>query len=167
MRRALTGLPVPRAADGRIVPAVDVSNWLRPDAPTSDERLFCHVYGRGDRKTDQFVPGWQYSFVAALETGRTSWCALLDAVRLGPADDATLVTAAQLREVVGRLIAAGHWKLGDPEIVVVMDAGYDVAYLSHALAGLPIVLVGRLRSDRVMLRDLGPARRGPRGGRPR
>ncbi|MFJ4382655.1 NF041680 family putative transposase [Streptomyces albidoflavus] len=167
LRRALTGLPVPRAADGRIVLAVDVSNWLRPDAPTSDERLFCHVYGRGDRKTDQFVPGWQYSFVAALETGRTSWCALLDAVRLGPADDATLVTAAQLREVVGRLIAAGHWKLGDPEIVVVMDAGYDVAYLSHALAGLPVVLVGRLRSDRVMLRDPGPARSGPRGGRPR
>lgn len=34
-----------------------------PDAPTSDDRLFCFVYGRGDRKTDQFVPGWPYSFV--------------------------------------------------------------------------------------------------------
>lgn len=131
LRRTLTGLPVPRAADGRIVLAVDVSNWLRPNAPTSDERLFCHVYGRGDRKTDQFIPGWQYSFVAALETGRTSWCALLDAVRLGPADDATLVTAAQLREVVGRLIAAEHRKPGDPKILIVMDSGYDVAYLSH------------------------------------
>ncbi|MYT32890.1 hypothetical protein GTY73_29785 [Streptomyces sp. SID8354] len=40
-----------------VVPAVDVGNRLRPDAPTSDDRLFCHVYGRGDRKTDQFVPG--------------------------------------------------------------------------------------------------------------
>jgi hypothetical protein len=39
---------------------------LRPDAPTSDERLFCHVYGRGDRNSDQFVPGWPYTFVAAL-----------------------------------------------------------------------------------------------------
>ncbi|MEE1802978.1 hypothetical protein PUR57_30660 [Streptomyces sp. JV176] len=37
------------------------------------------------------VPGGPYSFVAALEVGRTSWGALLDAVRLGPADDATLV----------------------------------------------------------------------------
>ncbi|MFD0448779.1 hypothetical protein ACFQ10_50765 [Streptomyces indonesiensis] len=36
---------------------MDVSNSLRPDAPTSEDRLFCHVYGRGDRKTDQFVPG--------------------------------------------------------------------------------------------------------------
>ncbi|AJC54228.1 hypothetical protein GZL_01632 [Streptomyces sp. 769] len=83
-RRTLVGLPLPRATDGRIVLAVDVSNWLRPDAPTSDDRLFCHVYGRGDRKTDQLVPGWPSSFAAALETGRTSWVALLDAVRLGP-----------------------------------------------------------------------------------
>ncbi|SEO94206.1 DDE superfamily endonuclease [Actinacidiphila rubida] len=76
LRRALTGLPPPRAADGRIVLAVDVSNWLRPDAPTSDDRLFCHVYGRGNRSK---------SFVAALEAGRTSSTALLDAVRLGQA----------------------------------------------------------------------------------
>ncbi|MDK1349215.1 NF041680 family putative transposase [Streptomyces sp. 378] len=167
LRRVLTGLPVPRAADGRIVLAVDVSHWLRPDAPTSDERLFCHVYGRGDRSSDQFVPGWPYSFVAALETGRTSWVALLDAVRLGRADDATQVTARQLRDVVVGLVTAGHWQPGDPEILIVMDSGYDTAYLSHILADLPVVLVGRLRSDRVMLRDAGPARSGPRGGRPR
>jgi hypothetical protein len=48
-----------------------------------------------------------------------------------------------------------------------MDAGYDVTYLSHALADLPVVLVGRLRSDRVMLRDPGPTRSGPKGGPPR
>lgn len=141
LRRTLAGLPLPKAADGRIVLAVDVSNWLGPDAPTSDGRLLCHVHGRGDRKTDQFVPGWPYSFVAALETGRTSWGALLDAVRLGPADDATAVTAAQPRDVVERLIQARQWEAGDPEIWIVMDSGYDVAYLSHALAGLPVVLV--------------------------
>lgn len=27
--------------------AVDVSSWLRPDAATSPERLFRHVYDRG------------------------------------------------------------------------------------------------------------------------
>jgi hypothetical protein len=47
LRRLLASTPLPRAADGRIVLAVDVSNWLRPDAPTSPELLFCHVYGRG------------------------------------------------------------------------------------------------------------------------
>lgn len=87
-RRLLASTPLPRAADGRIVLAADVSNWLRPDAPTSPDRLFCHVYGRG-RSADQFIPGLPYSFVAALETGRTSWTAVLDAIRLGPADDTT------------------------------------------------------------------------------
>jgi hypothetical protein len=87
--------------------AVDVSPWLRPDAATSPERLFCHVYGRA-KNAAQLIPGWPYSFVAALETGRTSWTALLDAIRLGPVDDATAVSAAQLRAVVERLTMAGH-----------------------------------------------------------
>ncbi len=70
LRQVLAGLPMPQAADGRLVLAVDVSNWLRPDAPTSADRLFCHVYGRSGRSSDQFIPGWPYSFVAALESGR-------------------------------------------------------------------------------------------------
>ncbi|WP_406458767.1 transposase [Streptomyces sp. NBC_00876] len=67
---------MPRAADGRLDLAVDVSNWLRPDAPTGVDRLFRQVYGRSGRSSDQFVPGWPYSVVAALESGRTSWCRL-------------------------------------------------------------------------------------------
>src|SRR5207248_5791044 len=59
LRRTLAGLPLPRLADGRIGLAVDVSNWLRPDAPTSDERLFCHASGPG-RSRDQFIPGRPY-----------------------------------------------------------------------------------------------------------
>src|ERR1039458_7494009 len=31
LRRALAGLPLPRAPHGRAILAVDVSNWLRPD----------------------------------------------------------------------------------------------------------------------------------------
>jgi len=125
LRRAVAGLPLPRAADGRLVLAVDVSNWLRPGAATSPERLFCHVYGRGKGQA-QMIPGWPYSVVAALEPGRTSWTTVLDAVRLGPDDDETEVTAAQVREVVTRLVKAGQQKEGDPGILVVFDAGYDV-----------------------------------------
>lgn len=44
-RRPLAGLPLPRGADGRLMLAVDASNWLRPEAVTSPDRLFCHVYG--------------------------------------------------------------------------------------------------------------------------
>jgi hypothetical protein len=90
---------IPRCAGGRIVLAIDVSNWLRPDAATSSERLFCHTYCRGKGQA-QMIPGWPYSFVAALESGRTSWTAILDAQRLGPCDDGTAVAAAQLRAVV-------------------------------------------------------------------
>jgi hypothetical protein len=43
---------------------------------------------------------------------------------LGPADDASAVTAAQLREVVTRLVHAGQWRPGDPDILIVMDSGY-------------------------------------------
>src|ERR1017187_8482421 len=60
LRRVVAGLPLPRAADGRLVLAADVSNWLRPGAATSPERLFCHVYGRGKGQA-QMIPGWPYS----------------------------------------------------------------------------------------------------------
>jgi hypothetical protein len=136
LRRALAGLPLPAWPDGRIRLAVDVSNWLRPDAATSPDRLFCHCYARG-KGNAQLVPGWPYSLVAALEPGRTSWTLPLDVIRLGPADDATEVTAAQVREVIGRLAGAGHWHDGDPDILVVFDSGYDLTRLAWLLADLP------------------------------
>jgi hypothetical protein len=149
LRRSLTGLPLRRAADGRLVLAVDVSNWLRPGAATSPKRLFCHVYGRGKGQA-QMIPGWPYSVIAALEPGRTSWTAVLDAIRLGPDDDQIAVTAAQVRDVIARLITAGHWREGDPAILVIFDAGYDIPRLSFLLTDLPAEVLGRLRSDRVM-----------------
>jgi len=149
LRRALSVLPLPAWDDGRIRLAADVSNWLRPDAEASPERLFCHTYARG-KGNAQLIPGWPYSFVVALEPGRTSWTLPLDAVRLGPADDATEVTAAQIRDVVTRVTAAGHWQPGDPGILIVLDAGYDLIRLAWLLRDLPVEITGRLRSDRVM-----------------
>jgi hypothetical protein len=165
LRRSLAGLPLPRAADGRLMLAVDVSSWLRPGAATSPERLFCHVYGRGKGQA-QMIPGWPYSVIAALESGRTSWTAVLDAVRLGPDDDDAAVTVAQVRDVITRLITAGHWREGDRAILVIFDAGYDVPRLAFLLADLPVEVLGRLRSDRVM-RLPAPPRRPHTTGRPR
>lgn len=96
------------------------------------------------------IPGWPYSYVAALEPGRTSQAAILDVVRLGPADDTMAVTAAQLRAVIGRLMEAGHWWPDDPDILIVTDAGYDVTRLAFVLADLPVQVLGRIRSDRVL-----------------
>lgn len=149
LRTAVAALVLPRFDGGRLVLAVDVSPWLRPDAATAPDRLFCHVYGRG-RSQDQFIPGWPYSFVAVLEPGRTSWTQILDAVRLGPDDDEAQVTATQVRQVVQRLITAGQWRDGDPHMLIVFDAGYDLARLAYLLADLPVEVVGRIRADRVL-----------------
>jgi hypothetical protein len=162
LRRSLAALPFPAWADGRIRLAADVSNWLRPDAQTSPDRLFCHTYARG-KGNAQLIPGWPYSVVAALEPGRTSWTLPLDAVRLGPAGDATEVTAAQLRQVAERIIAAGHWRDGDPDILVVFDAGYDLTRLAWLLRDLPVEVPGRLRSDRVMYLPAPPRQPGTSG----
>lgn len=116
LRQGLVGLALPRDDQGRNRLAVDVSPWLRPGAATAPDRAFCHVHGRG-KNASQMIPGWPYSLVVALESGRTSWTAPLDAVRLRPDDDATEVTATQIRDLVGRLVVAGQWKAGDPPIL--------------------------------------------------
>jgi hypothetical protein len=166
LRAALAGLPLPAWPDGRIRLGVDVSSWLRPEAVTSPERMFCHVHGRGGNG-GQRVPGWPYSLVTALGPGASSWVLPLDAARLGPGDDDLAVTAAQLREVVGRLREAGRWKEGDPAVIVAMDAGYNVTRLAFLLADLPVALVARVRSDRVFYRDPAPRVRPVAGQPPR
>jgi DDE superfamily endonuclease len=166
LRVALAGLPLPRWPDGRIRLGIDVSNWLRPEAQTSPERMFCHVHGRG-RNAGQRIPGWPYSVVMALGPGTSSWVLPLDVVRLGPDDDDLEVTAAQLRGVAARLAEAGAWKPGDPAIVVAMDAGYNVTRLAFLLADVPVVLVARVRSDRVFYRAPAPRSRPVAGQPPR
>src|SRR6266702_3620220 len=137
LRRALSGLPLPAWPDGRIRLAVDVSNWLRPDAATSPDRSFCHCYGRG-KSSAQMIPGWPYSLLAA-------------------------VTAAQVRDVVARLAAAGHWKDGDPDIMVIFDAGYEPARLAWLLRDLPVQVLGRLGTNRVLRQAPPPRRPGQMG----
>ncbi|WP_375256600.1 transposase [Streptomyces sp. PKU-EA00015] len=95
-----------------------------------------------------------------MREGRTSWTAVLDAVRLRPGADVAAVTAVQIREVVERLVAAGRRKEGDLDVLVVLDAGYDAPRIAHLL------ILGRLRSDRVMRRPTPPRVYDPKGGRP-
>ena len=165
LRRVVIAGPVPRAANGRLVLAVDITCWLRPEAHTAPGRRLCHTYGRG-RDQHMMVPGWPYSVVVALETGRSSWTAPLDIQRLAPGDDAATLTAAQLRRVVTELITAGHWQPGDPDILIVADAGYDGPGLAFVLADLPVAVLVRMRSDRVLRRP-APSRTPQTMGRPR
>ena len=164
LRGLLAQAPLPGFPGGRIVLGVDVSNWPRPEAARSPGRCFCHTYARGKGQA-QMIPGWPFSFVAALGAGPDSWTGVLDVERVPPGGDATLLTAAQLRGVVGRLGAAGHRAGQDPPVLVVADAGYDLTRLSWLLAGLPVTVCGRVRSDRVYRAAPEPAPPGP--GRPR
>jgi hypothetical protein len=166
LRTALSAVALPRAADGRLVLAVDITSWLRPEAHTSPQRILCHTYGRG-KDQHMMVPGWPYSVIVALETGRSSWTAPLDAIRLAPGDDAAMVTAQQVRNVVDRLITAGHWRPGNPDILLVADAGYDGPRLTHVLADLPVTVLVRMRSDRVLRRPAPAYLPGITKGRPR
>ncbi|MGW7547608.1 transposase [Streptomyces sp. NPDC054770] len=49
LRRSLAVVSLPRAAPGRLVLAMDVSHWLRPDAATSDESGRSHRVNVGLR----------------------------------------------------------------------------------------------------------------------
>jgi hypothetical protein len=166
LRNLVAAQRLPKAGNGRIVLAVDVSPWLRPDANTSPRRSFCHTYGRG-KGEHRMIPGWPYSLVAALEPGRTSWTAVLDAIRLPPGADLAAMTTTQIRDVVQRLIAAGHWSQGDPEVLVVLDAGYDTPRIAHLLGDLPVHILGRMRSDRVLRRPAPPRVPGTNGRPPK
>lgn len=148
LRAALLAAPLPKDGTGRIVLAVDVSNCLRSDASASPERLLCHVSGRGT-STGQIIPGWPYSFIAAVEPGRTSWTRILDVRRLGPDDSDTEIAAGQLNHVLQGIIAAGHWREGDPKILVLFDAGYNIPRLAWLLSAFPVEVIGRLKSSRV------------------
>ena len=123
LRMSLAGLVLPRTSQGRLRLAVDVTAWPRPDAECSPQRSHCHRPCRCDG-VRQTIPGWNDRVVAALESGRTSWTAPLDAVRLRRDDDATEVTAAQIRDLIGRLRAAGHLRAGDPNVLIAVDSGY-------------------------------------------
>jgi hypothetical protein len=148
LRRCLAGLRLPRGGNGQLRIAVDVTPWPRPDAECSSDRAHAHRPCRCDG-VRQTIPGWPYSVVAVLESGPSSWTAPVDAVRLSPGQDATEVTAGQIRDLIVRLRQAGQLADGDPPVLVVLDAGYDVVRLAFLLRQLPVQLLARIRSDRV------------------
>lgn len=156
LRQHLAELDLPRFHK-RLVLAADISPYLRPDAWTSPDRSWCHTYGRGTGQAEM-IPGWPYSMIVALEEGSTSWTTPLDVARLPPGTDETAFTADQARGLIERLLAGGQHQDGDTDIMLVVDAGYDAPRLAYLLADLPVQVLGRMRSDRVLY--------GPPGHRP-
>ncbi len=85
-------------------------------------------------------------------TERTSWCRLPDAIRPGSDGDVVEVTAIQVRRVVTDLIGQGQRETGDEDILVVFDVGCGAPRMAYFFDGLPIEVLGRMRSNRVMRR---------------
>jgi hypothetical protein len=148
-----------RPARWPLVFAVDASSWARCDAETSPERGF--YYSASTHSAGKpIVAGWSYQWICQLDWAMDSWTAPLDAVRIRPREDATSVTIAQVRRLVGLLPT----EAGTPTFV--FDAGYDPIALSHELASDRVNIVVRIRDDRVFYID--PAAPEPgRTGRPR
>lgn len=80
-----------------------------------------------------------------------------------PHEEDTALAARQVRSVVERIIAAGGWLEGDPQIWIVADTGYNGPRLAFVLADLPVRVLVRARSDRVMRFSAPARRRGQRG----
>lgn len=66
-----------------------------------------------------------------------------------------------------KLIVAGQWQQGDLYILVVLDAGYDAPRIAYLLGSLPVEILGRMRSDRVLRRPVPPRTPGTNGRPPK
>jgi hypothetical protein len=161
LRRALLAT-VPAGRDGLVWFAGDVSNWARPEAVCSPQRLMVHDKSARTLAGAPVTSGWPFAVMAALEWGPTSWTAPVDLARLGPADTLTGVTLAAIERVRAGL--AEHGRAGTPGFV--FDAEYDLMALSHHHGGR-VHIVGRLRSNQVFHAEPPPTVAGARGRRRR
>jgi hypothetical protein len=154
-RLQVAAMPAPAPGDPLMF-GIDVTPLARPDAVFADEMVMVQVRGAGG---DRYLPGWPLSVLTGLHWGSSSWVDAIEARRLRPGEDHADATVAQVTGLLGDLAATGKWRVGDPPPLVMLDAGYPATGISHALAGQPVQVLARLRSDRVFHAD--PAERAP------
>ncbi len=142
--------------------AGDVSNWARPEAGCSPQRLMVHDKSARTAAGHPVTPGWPFAVLTALEWGPASWTAPVDLARLAPGDTLTSVTLAAIERV-----RAGWATLGrDEPAGFVFDSEYDLMALSHHHRG-GVHIVGRLRSNQNFHAEPAPAPPGTKGRRRR
>ncbi|WP_432824860.1 transposase [Dactylosporangium sp. CA-092794] len=160
---------------------VDSSKFPRPDTRYVPDIGMQYAAERDHTGGSPAVPGWsmQWACQVGLDTGpgaaspatggaggvgRGSWGLPVDVRRIGTADNANEVTAAQITDVTTRLHAAGTATAGVP-LVFLLDARYCPIYLTQHRPDSAQLLV-RLRSDRVFFAR-PPAKRPGTPGRAR
>jgi hypothetical protein len=159
LRALLLRQPMP---DGPPLYAVDVSVWPRPGATTSPDRGYQYHSPRRRDGRDPVVPGWAYQWLTRLSWDADSWTAPVDVRRVRPEEKPTALAVEQLKALVAARPAAALEEVP----LVLFDAGYDASGFTDALAGTPVALLIRLRSNRHFW--FAPARpTTPKTGRPR
>ena len=146
--------------DGQPIYALDTSVWPRDDAETSPARGYYFSPSR-QSAGQPIVAGWSYAWLAQLSFTHDSWTAPLDVRRVPPTDDAHVVAAEQIRDLVERRTD------DSPVPLCVFDAGYDPESLARALGDLDgqgVAVLVRLRSGRCFYAE--PLAQ-PQTGRPR
>ncbi|NBH03073.1 transposase, partial [Amycolatopsis sp. SID8362] len=88
LRRLLLAA-VPAGRERLVWFAGDVSNWPRPEAVCSPQRLMVHDKSARTLAGHPVTSGWPFAVMAGLEWGPTSWTAPVDLARLGSADTLT------------------------------------------------------------------------------
>lgn len=161
LRRTLVeALPRPRPGEPLMF-GVDVSPLPRPDARYVEGLSMVQVRGAGG---DRILPGWPVSILVGLSWGADSWVDPLDARRIEPGGDHTLVLIAQAKALAADLRAVGRLEAGMPAPLVMFDSGYPATLIAHAVAGEGMQVLGRVRADRVFYFPAEPA--APGRGRP-
>ncbi|WP_328517061.1 transposase [Actinoplanes lobatus] len=80
--------------------------------------------------------------------------------------DVTTITCAQIRQFLDPPHRGRPVEAGDRDILIVLDAGYEAPGIAWLLRDLPVEVLGRMRSDRVLRRPTPPRVYQPLGGRP-
>jgi hypothetical protein len=140
--------------------AVDTTVWMRSDAECSPQHGF-YFHPSRHSAGQPIVAGWCYSWLVGLSASADSWTAALDSRRVLVGENANVVAAQQIRQLLRRLGV-----LAMPALFA-FDGGYDPVKQNVELAGANVQLVVRVRDDRVFYARPPSRPPGARGGAPR
>lgn len=127
--------------------AVDSTSIARPRARTSEDRSAQYVHNLPE-SAKLVTYGWSFSTVVALPEKPGSGTYVLDQRRVATSTTAIQVAAAQLEHLAPQL---------PKETIVLLDRGYDSAWLWCQLSCLPIQgCLIRLKSNRCFYRPAPP-----------
>jgi len=141
------------AREGRLILAADCSSIARPKARTSRDRSAQPIHNLPG-KGKVTVAGWQFSTLVAVPEQPGGWTYVLSQRRVETESTPAQVLVQQIREM---------GQLGEAPPLLLLDRGYDAAWLWCQLSTLPLFgALVRLKTNRLFYRP-APVPMGLRG----